>query len=93
MTEPQVSAFHYQISVHVGGGPKQQAVRQCERALEAAGLLDLWRFHMHNVSEGKQSEAHQENRESQACTAVDARALALPFSVLSRAVNQGQSWA
>lgn len=48
---------------------------------------------MHNVSEGKQSEAHQENRESQACMAVDGRALALPFSVLSRAVNQGQSWA
>lgn len=41
---------------------------------------------MHNVSEGKQSEAHQENRVSQACTAV-----ALPFSVLGDAVNQGQS--
>lgn len=46
---------------------------------------------MHNVSEGKQSEAHQENRVSQACTAVDGRALALPFSVLGDAVNQGQS--
>lgn len=56
------------------GAPKRQAVRQCERALEAAELLDLWRFHMHNVSEGKQSEEHKENQESQACTAVDRRA-------------------
>lgn len=32
---------------------------------------------MHNVSEGKQSEAHLENRVSQACTAVDGRALAI----------------
>ena len=79
--------------MHVGGGPKWQAVRQCERALEEAELLDLCIFHMHNVSEGKQSEAHQENRENQACMAVDTRALALPFSVLGCAVNQGQSWA
>lgn len=75
------------------GAPKRQAVRQCERALEAAELLDLWRFHVHDVSEGQQSEEHKENQESQACTAVDGRAWALPFSVLSRAVSQGQSWA
>lgn len=75
------------------GAQERQAVRQCERALEAAELFDLWRFHVHNVSEGKQPEARKENQDSQACTAVDERAWALPFSVLSCAVSQGQSWA
>ena len=44
------------------GVPKWQAVRQRERALEAAELLDLWRFHVHNVSEGEQSEVHRRTK-------------------------------